>query len=231
MMVTIKKIGLLCILIVGLQFKLFGVTTDDILSKLHEAQLRITDMSAVYSQSVSSPLFGKEPQVEKGRFYKKGPLSRREIQRPTRKLVITTDRFVFEKDEETGHSKKTDLSGLPTPTMTPEEAIKQYHFTLTQETPEFYSLVGKNGDSEMEMLVNKNRWTVDTLSVRMKGTPMITIHNDYDVIDSIPVLVKSVSEMQFSVGQTTNRIQTEMTYKSVKINQNLSPSLFSLDTL
>ncbi|MGE4170799.1 MAG: outer membrane lipoprotein carrier protein LolA [Candidatus Margulisiibacteriota bacterium] len=202
-------------------------TTADILKHIKEQQDKVQDFKAYYTQTVTSSLM-KDPQVESGVFYKKGDQIRKETQKPSAKLLITTRKYVIEKDLSTGRVSKLELSEEDKAKLSPEEAISKFDFKLVTENATSYFLSGTYQGSTLDMEVTKGSYLTRKLVMTFNQIPMTLLMDYAQTSGNIYVLSKATTTMSVKMGTTNNDIQMVLSYKDIKSNVGLSDSLFDL---
>ena len=85
---------------------------------------------------------------------------------------------------------------------------------------------------ELTLTVSKAQHAITMMTLRDKDSgTMVTIKNTLTLIDSIPVVTKSESEVRLKFGNTPAKIISTTDYRSVKLNQKLSDNLFDIHRL
>lgn len=213
-------------------------TAESVLTMIKETSQKVTNFQAVMTQTTVTP-FTPLPSVETGRVYLKGAMTRREIQKPARKIVIQTPDGIAEKDVSTGkvtQSTKADAVSLgadfKVTDITPEEALRRFDFQLSSDTPMEWQLSGLYKNMALTLTVSKAQHMITLMILRdTQSGMMVTVKNTVTVIDSIPVITKSESQIELKLGNTPAKITSTTEYRGVKLNQTLPDALFDIQGL
>jgi len=220
---------------IGLSQALTASTTTELITKIHAQHQSIKDKQAYYIQSISSPLTSQNTPNEKGKLYQKGTSTRKEIQTPTRKLIITTKDYHYEKDLATGQAQtqKTEninnQSLLNQDILDPEKALELFDFEIQSESDTHYVLEGDYNNTTLEIEVNKSTFTTSKMSMIVDSKKVMTMQMSYALIQNIPVLTKATTQIDIPMGNTPQQLNITIEYKGIKINQNLSDTLFNIE--
>ncbi|NBV42300.1 hypothetical protein EBR96_05975 [bacterium] len=209
------------------------------MAKIKENSNRITDFQAVSIQTTTSP-FDKTPSLETGWIYRKGTATRKELQKPVRKLVIQTTDSIYEKNLQTGEETRRSLSDAPNfPVAVPMKPVSQdpaelmamFNMQIRSESTEQWVLEGYYGDFNIQISVSKSPAVATRVSMtNLKSGMSLLMENSYQTFDGIAVLVKSKSTVKMNLSGQSTEMTTSTQYNSVKINQNLNDNLFEIPT-
>ena len=127
----INKLTLVLVSTLLLTSMAFSSTAEEIIDRVIENQKRIKNWSAMYTQTIKGD-FAPNGQEELGKITVQGQNTRKDIQRPDRKITIQTETLLTEKDIKTGAITRKDLtlnrnqqSSLK---IKPEEALLEADF-------------------------------------------------------------------------------------------------------
>ncbi len=228
-------------LLIGLMMMggtIYADTAEAILNRVHETTQKVTDFRAIMTQTTKTP-FSATPVIESGWIYRKGDKTRREMQKPQRKIIIQSPDGFIEKDLATGkitEQSKPDAIALPSEfrvaDLSPEDALHRFNLQVTSESATEWQLSGTYTTIQLIMTVSKSLHTVTRMNLQDSGTGMtVTISNTYTVIGGIPVVTKSNSDIQIKMGTMPATISSVTEYIAVKLNQTLSENLFDTQLL
>lgn len=210
-------------------FPLYALTADEVVEKILSERKKIQTWSAMYVQKTSGGILGQD-RVEMGRIVVKGDKTRKDIQRPERRVVVQTPDQIFIKNEETGMLETQDLtasqSGMPR--MTPEEALRQVSFQIQNESDKEIVLVGMLGEIQMEFVIALPHYLPIKMTSRLPQNMVMTISQSYTQVGEVLILEKSVSDMSFQMQDKEQRMQVEQTYRNIKVNEPVSDEVFGL---
>jgi hypothetical protein len=212
-----------------LQTQTTAISPSEIIQNIKANQNKVKDFQAYYTQTINSSLMGNKTSIEKGRYFTKGKKTRKEIQSPNRKLIITTDSFIYEKDLTTGQEYKTELtdSQISHQNIDTDEIMDQCDFVIKEETNDFFYLQGDYQNNKIELEITKD-FLINKLSLFMNNKPFMVIDNDYKKISSNNVLIKSVSKITLDMNGNLQTIVTSMVYKGVKVNLGVEDGIFEI---
>jgi hypothetical protein len=207
-------------------------TAEEIIDRVIDNQKRITNWSAIYTQTIEGDFF-PNGQEELGKITVQGKNIRKDIQRPDRKITIQTETLLIEKDIETNSVTRKDLtlnqnkpSSLQT---TPEEALRQANFQLIEENRVEAILEGHIDSIRMVITVDKVKNVATEMSMYLPDGTSFTMYQAYALIDGIHILESSTADMILVIGQGSYSMKSTTTYKMITVNQELSDDVFELE--
>ncbi|MBT6868737.1 hypothetical protein HOA65_01675 [archaeon] len=227
----INKLTLVLVSTLLLTSMAFSSTAEEIIDRVIENQKRIKNWSAMYTQTIKGD-FAPNGQEELGKITVQGQNTRKDIQRPDRKITIQTETLLTEKDIKTGAITRKDLtlnrnqqSSLK---IKPEEALLQANFELVAESDTEAMLEGDMDNIRMVITVDKTKYVPSQMSMYLPGGTSFTMKQTYEVIDGIQVLTSSKVDLMLVVGSRSLAAKTTTTYKMIKVNQTLDDDVFKL---
>ncbi|MBT6120139.1 hypothetical protein HOH45_01580 [bacterium] len=227
----INKLTLVLVSTLLLTSMAFSSTAEEIIDRVIENQKRIKNWSAMYTQTIKGD-FAPNGQEELGKITVQGQNTRKDIQRPDRKITIQTETLLTEKDIKTGAITRKDLtlnrnqqSSLK---IKPEEALLEADFQLMAESDTDALLEGDMDNIRMVITVDKTKYVPAQMSMYLPGGTSFTMVQTYDLIDGIHVLTSSKVDLMLVVGSRSLAAKTTTTYKMIKVNQTLDDDVFKL---
>lgn len=209
----------------------FSSTAEEIIDRVIENQKRIKNWSAIYTQTVKGD-FAPNGQEELGKITVQGQNTRKDIQRPDRKITIQTETLLTEKDIKTGAITRKDLtlnrnqqSSLK---IKPEEALLEAKFQLRAESADEAMLEGNMDNIRMVITVDKTKYVPAQMSMYLPGGTSFTMDQTYESIDGVQVLTSSEVDLMLVVGSRSLAAKTTTTYKMIKVNQTIDDDVFKL---
>ncbi len=220
-------VGIVCFVL--LSSLLQAMTADEVIQKITTQRAEIKDWSAVYVQRTTG--FG-QGSVEMGRVTVKGDYTRKDIQRPIRRIRVQTPTLATEKDEVTGDlttmdlTQKSGLMGLPK--MTPDEALQQVSFQVVSENETEIVLEGMLSSIRMQLHVDARRFVPVKMSMHLPGGSEMVMTQTYEDVSGIPMLTASETEMFMMMGNRRETMGVSLSYRNVKVNQGVEDDVFRL---
>jgi outer membrane lipoprotein-sorting protein len=227
----INKLTLVLISTLLLTSMAFSSTAEEIIDRVIENQKRIKNWSGLYVQTVTGD-FAPNGQEEIGKITVRGQKTRKDIQRPDRRITIQTETLLTEKDIKTGAITRKDLTlnenKASSLKIKPEEALLQASFQLMAESADEAMLEGHMDNIRMVITVDKTKYVPEQMSMYLPGGTSFTMVQTYDLIDGIHVLTSSKVDLMLVVGSRSLAAKTTTTYKMIKVNQNINDDVFKL---
>ncbi|MBT5954759.1 hypothetical protein HOG98_08565 [bacterium] len=226
-----NKLTLVLVSIMLLTSMAFASTAEEIIDRVIDNQKKIRNWSGVYTQTVKGD-FAPNGQEEIGRIIVQGKNTRKDIQRPDRKITIQTETLLTEKDIKTGAITRKDLtlnrnkqSSLK---IKPEDALLDAKFQLRVENDAEAMLEGHMDNIRMEIIVDKTKYVPAQMSMYLPGGTSFTMKQTYELIDGIHILTSSKVDLMLVVGSRALAAKTTTTYKMIKVNQTINDDVFKL---
>lgn len=191
-----------------------AASDEALLSLIMERQEQVSMFEAQY-RTVWLFLSGeKQVRAETGRYFKKGTRVRKEVVTPAPKVVITTDRFAYEKDLNSGIVRQVDYSmDTVTPEQirrfTPTEALYRFNLTLTGETAAHYLFTGHYQTMQVHLAVDKRLLLIERMAVHLhteEASAIAAVSVTYNKTGRLPVLQQTDTTLM----STTPRQETAM---------------------
>lgn len=210
--------------------------TPDAMTLLRQAadvQQQIATFQAFYTQESVSGAGGAVASIEKGFVKTKGLSTRKDIQSPKRKCLITTADKQVEKDPDTGAILSKSESQHPggSPLIKPNESLdalsKQFQFGVPKETSDSWILTGNSSKLAVTLTLDKTKMVVTHLVVSMDQVPTVWVDNQYVQLQSHWVLSGTTSKVSVLLGKTRQDIKVTLSYEGIQINQDIPDSDFN----
>jgi len=219
------------------------LTLEDLMNKAQANQAQIKDMYAETETTMISNMVipgqaskGSQKMVQTGKMWTKGSdKSKIEMLSPTKQTTIRNGDKMAIINPETGQKMVQDLSKMKGPMANQNqdmslEKAKEYFNLSLKKSGDHYIVVGIPRDnnkfmSKMEFYIEAERWlATKILMYGGDGKPLSQSTIEYEKISDVWVPVKNVSNVNTPMG----KMNVEMVYKNVKVNQGIKDGVFKI---
>ncbi|NDC83260.1 hypothetical protein EB093_06325 [bacterium] len=211
---------------------------ETILARMASANRQVQDFQAISTQTTRTSLT-TTPRVETARFYRRGTSSRREIQKPTPKIVIDTPNGSVEKDLVTGTvTRATTDRHQPMTTaanwsqLDDLERYQRFNLSVQSETTDEWVLTGHYDTVDLTITVAK-QYGLPTRFRIVDSSAQLTMDLVQTITQSaaIPVVQKIDVTTTLRAGAQVMTVGATTEYRGIKINQGLPDSMFDVTAL
>lgn len=222
-------------------FVLADMGLNELMGKVQGNQEKIKDMyvetSTVINSSMSMPgqkATGPQKMTQKAKMWTKGKMSKMEMLSPQHQITINNGKKISMVNPETGQKMVQDIKGQGA-------GVKGQESMSLEKAQEYFNLsIAKKGNGylitgipkkpnqflgKMEFLVDGATWLPTKIYMYdAKGKLMNLSNLSYQQVSGIYVPSKTTSVVTTPMG----KMDVEMVYSNVKINQGLSDSIFTI---
>jgi len=222
------------------------LTLEDLMAKAQANQKQIKDMYAETETTMISNMTmpgqaskGPQKMVQTGKMWTKGSdKSKIEMLSPTKQTTIRNGDKMAIINPETGQKMVQDLSkikgqgsrGMGQEGMSLEKAMEYFSLSVKRDGDN-YVVVGVPRDnnkfmSKMEFYIEAERWLATKILMYGGDGKLLSQSTiEYEKISDVWVPVKNVSNVNTPMG----KMNVEMVYKNVRVNQGIKDSVFRIE--
>jgi outer membrane lipoprotein-sorting protein len=209
-------------------------TAEDILVGVQRKLDLVKQYKSHYVQTTTSKSLPALNTEERGILYKKGETIRKEIQSPQPKVILITPERYYEKDLTTGEEKQLEpqadmqatMGQSPLKSMSPEDILRQFKFTLEGEDKASYILNATHQSVAMRIWVSKASEVLTRFQVMISDHPILTAGLQYKLVDGIAVLSQIDADIRMKLGTQALDVHQTTQYLFPELNPDLPDDLF-----